>query len=255
NPNGTGLTVFAEDGSPVVWRQPLAAYEDQLFAEEARDCESTVFVAHVRYATTGPAELRNTHPFEQRGRVFAHNGVLGDLKRLEEELGEYMDLVGGDTDSERFFALVTKHADSNGGDVGAAITTAARWAEENLPIYALNVVLATASELWALRYPETHDLFVLRRAAGGPHGGRHLEHASRAGRIRVRSGALAERPAVVVASERMDEDPAWSNLHPGELLHVDASLSVARSVILPEPPRHRLTLDDLGEAAAAQAAR
>jgi glutamine amidotransferase len=210
-----------------------------------------VFLAHIRYASTGGVDQRNTHPFEQRGRVFAHNGILGDLDALDKELGEYADLVGGETDSERFFALVTKHIDRHEGDVTAGISGAARWAAVHLPIFALNVILATPSELWALRYPDTHDLFVLQRAAGGTHGGRHLEHASTAGRIRVRSGSLAERPAVVMASERMDEDPGWRNLRSGELLHVDASLRVTRRVILPEPPRHRLAVHQLSPRAAA----
>ena len=73
-------------------------------------------------------------------------------------------------------------------------------------MFALNVILITATELWALRYPDTHELHVLERAAGGPSGGRHLEHASARGTIRVRSGDLANVPAVVVASEPMDED-------------------------------------------------
>jgi glutamine amidotransferase len=37
------------------------------------------------------------------------------------------------------------------------------------------------TELWALRYPNTHGLFVLQRQAGGTNGTRHLEHASGAG--------------------------------------------------------------------------
>jgi glutamine amidotransferase len=56
---------------------------------------------------------------------------------------------------------------------------------------------------------------------------------------------------VVLASERMDEDPGWRNLASGELLHVDASLRVSRRVILPEQPRHRLTLHQLDPRAAA----
>ncbi|AUM19102.1 class II glutamine amidotransferase [Rhodococcus ruber] len=250
-PDGTGLGTFADDGRPVVEKQPLAAYEDRAFATEAKERRSQTFVAHIRFASTGGLDVGNTHPFEQRGRLFAHNGVLGDLPRLEAELGPYRDLVAGETDSERFFALVTRRIDEHGGDVGAGLTAAVRWAAGNLPVYALNVVLTTATELWALRYPDTHDLFVLERPAGGPHGGRHLEHASEAGTVRVRSGHLARQPAVVVASERMDEDPGWSDLRCGELLHVDGELRVTRTVVVDEPPRHPITLADLDERAAA----
>jgi hypothetical protein len=38
--------------------------------------------------------------------------------------------------------------------------------------------------------------------------------ASPAGTVRVRSGALGTRAAVIVASEQMDEDPRWRMLAP-----------------------------------------
>ncbi|MBB2938081.1 glutamine amidotransferase [Amycolatopsis bartoniae] len=245
-PDGTGLGTFHPDGTPQVEKQPLAAYQDRQFAEEAKDRESATFVAHVRYASTGGLDARNTHPFTQRGRIFAHNGVIGDLDKLDDALGEYRDLVRGDTDSERFFALITHYIDRHDGDVAAGITGAARWVAEHLPVFAINLILTTSTDLWALRYPDTHNLFVLQRAAGGEHGDRHLEHASPEGRIRARSGALADHPAVVVASEKMDENPGWQNLRSGELLHVDGQLTLTRRVILDRPPRHQLTLDDLG---------
>ena len=75
-----------------------------------------------------------------------------------------------------------------------------------------------------MRYPAVHELYVLERAAGGTSGNRHLEHASARGSIRVRSGELARLPAVVVASEQMDEDSGWRALESGELLHVDGGL-------------------------------
>ncbi|WP_244223692.1 class II glutamine amidotransferase [Amycolatopsis circi] len=155
------------------------------------------------------------------------------------------------TPSERFFALVTKETEAHHGNVSAGIAAAARWAAANLPVYAINLILTTPTELWALRYPDTHDLYVLQRCPGGPHGNRHLEHTSTAGRIRARSSSLVDRRAVVVASERMDEDPAWQNLRSGELLHVGPDQTATRRIVLDHPPRHPLTLDDLGSHAAA----
>jgi predicted glutamine amidotransferase len=174
-PDGTGLGTFDADGTPRVDKAPLAAYQDQQFAQEAKERASSTFIAHIRYASTGGLRPENTHPFQQRGRIFAHNGVIEDLPRLEAELGEYRSLVCGDTDSERFFALITRHIDAHGGDIGAGITSAAQWTAANLPLYAINIVLTTPHELFALRYPDTHDLLVLPRAAGGPHRHRHLD--------------------------------------------------------------------------------
>jgi glutamine amidotransferase len=252
-PDGTGLGSFDHDGSPVVSKQPLAAFQDEEFAREAREVSSPTFVAHVRYASTGAISPENTHPFEQRGRLFAHNGVIEDLGRLDDELGDARSLVDGETDSERFFALITREIDRD-GDVSAAIARAAGWIAESLPVFALNLVLISATELWALRYPDVHDLFVLERAAGGPTGARHLDHASARGSVRVRSADLATRPAVVVATEQMDEDAGWHALRSGELLHVGPDLRVTITRVLERPPAHQLTLDDLsGKAASSQA--
>jgi predicted glutamine amidotransferase len=251
-PDGTGLGWF-EGERPRVAKQPLAAYEDQAFAQEAREVTSRTFVSHVRYASTGAVNPKNTHPFEERDRLFAHNGVIEDIDSLEQELGDARSLVQGDTDSERFFALITREIERD-GDVGGAIVRAAGWIAANLPVFALNIVLITATELWALRYPDTHELFELERDAGGPTGQRHLEHASARGSMRVRSGDLASRPAVIVASERMDEDPGWRALESGDLLHVDPDLNVKITRALTEPPAHPLTLADLGVKAAASQA-
>src|SRR5207302_2841094 len=78
DPDGTGVGYYAEDGTPVIAKQPLAAYEDQQFAQEAKEICSRTFVAHVRYASRSPVTFKNTHPFEQDRRLFAHNGVIGE---------------------------------------------------------------------------------------------------------------------------------------------------------------------------------
>ncbi len=253
-PDGTGVGWFDADGRPHIAKQPLAAYEDQAFAREARELESTTFLAHVRHATTGAVEASDTHPFEQRGRLFAHNGVVQDLDRLEHELGDDRALVKGDTDSERLFALVTREIERRNGDVGAGIVAAAQWVAAELRMYAINLILASADGLWALRYPDRNELWVLERGAGGPRGTRHLDAASAAGSVRVRSAALARQPAVIVASEPMDEDPGWRALASGELVHVAPTLKVESTLALDGPAAHQLTLDDLdSRAAAAQA--
>src|SRR5947209_18735655 len=83
NPDGTGIGYYDEADDPVVHKQPLAAYEDQKFAREAREISARTFVAHVRHASGSPVTVRNTHPFVQADRPFAHNGVSADLPRLE----------------------------------------------------------------------------------------------------------------------------------------------------------------------------
>ncbi|MFF4186708.1 class II glutamine amidotransferase [Streptomyces sp. NPDC001691] len=250
DPDGTGLGYFDSDGTPQVRKAPDAAYEDRAFAREARQVCSATFLAHIRLASTGSLTAPNTHPFQQDGRLFAHNGVVEDLAALEAELGEDLSLVAGDTDSERVFALITREVRRARGDIGAGIERATRWIAGQLPVYSLNLILTTPDELWALRYPATHELYVLEREAGGPHGARHLDHSGSAGRMRVHSGDLADAPAVVVASERMDEHPAWRLMEPGELFHVTPEGDAERRIVLPDAPAHPLQLADLSERAA-----
>ncbi|ORV93221.1 class II glutamine amidotransferase [Mycobacterium interjectum] len=247
NPDGTGLGVFDRDGRPQLHKDPIAAWQDSQFATEAHELTGTTFVAHVRYATTGSLDVRNTHPFLQDDRIFAHNGVVEGLDDIDERLRELGTdgLVQGETDSERVFALITGSIRARGGDETAGLLDAVRWLAANAPIYALNVVLSTATDLWALRYPDTHELYVLDR---------HYRHETappefdlRTQRIRARSEHLCTRSSVVFASEPMDDDPRWRPLEPGELVHVDAGLRITHSVVLPDPPVHPLRRADLSE--------
>jgi glutamine amidotransferase len=246
NPDGTGLGWFDADGTPRVDKQPLAGYEDAPFATAARAVSSRTFVAHVRYASTGAVALENTHPFEQHGRLFAHNGALEDLDAIEARLTPATRaLIAGDTDSERLFALITDEIEAAGGDVGTGIAAAVRWAAQNVRLFAINFVLTTPDAVWALRYPEPNELHVLDRPARRE----PLDHRTAAQRIAVRS----EQPgdAVVIASEPMDDDPAWRAIASGELVHVDADCAVTTVQILDAPPAHQLTLADLDAGAKA----
>jgi predicted glutamine amidotransferase len=247
NPDGSGLGVFDDRGRPQVDKQPIAAWQDTEFATEAHDLTGTTFIAHVRYATTGSHEVVNTHPFLQDGRIFAHNGVVEGLAVLDERLGELgtADLVLGQTDSERVFALITASIRARGGDVTAGLVDAMGWLAANVPIYAVNVLLSTATDLWALRYPESHELYVSdRRELRGDH-----QFHLRTNRIRAESQHLQRRPSVVFATEPMDDAARWQLIEPGELVHVDAHLQISRDLVLPDPPRHQLRPADLSPAA------
>jgi glutamine amidotransferase len=247
NVDGSGIGFFDPAGAPVLDKQPAPAYTDAEFLRGARQARSVTFVAHVRYATAGSRTLANTHPFAMRGRIMAHNGGFGELGRLAEQLGPYRDLVEGDTDSERYFALITQQIDAHGGDVAPGIAAAARWIAERLPVSSLNTIVAAAGELWALRYPGQHALHVIERPAGassppGPAttGTRGL-HA-RSTTSSVHAPELHAHPSVVVASEELDGEHGWRMLASGELVHVRADLTVESVMVLPEPPAHLVPL-------------
>ena len=235
NADGSGIGFFDAAGAPVLDKQPEPAFSDEEFVREARQAEATTFIAHVRWATAGGRTVQNTHPFAMQGRIMAHNGGIGELPRLEEQLGSYASLVLGDTDSERYFALITQQTEAHGGDVGAGITAAASWIAEHLPVSSLNTIVATPGELWALRYPAAHALHILERPAGPE---LHVRSATSS----MHAPALKDTPSVVVASEELDGESGWRMLAPGELVHVRPDLSVHSAVVITQPPARLVPL-------------
>lgn len=251
-PDGAGLGWYDEHKRPQRENDTLAAHADIDFVRQARLICSTSSIAHLRFASTGAVSSENTHPFEQNGLLFAHNGEVGEIDRIKQRLSpEFQALVQGQTDSECIFALITQEIAQHDGDVSAAITAAATWVAQHLPVFALNMVLIGPHDLWALRYPARHELHVLDRQAGGTHGDREFVGVGSEGRMRVESPTLAAHRSVVVASEQLDSHPGWSALDPGELLHVGRDLVIRRTLALPAPPARPLGLDDLDERAAA----
>ncbi len=242
NPDGCGVAGFNPNGQVELHKAPVAAWDDPSFASAARRLTSSTFVAHVRHATTGQRRYENTHPFVEGDVAFAHNGALAGLALVEERLGAFRRAVHGDTDSERMFALILKEAGAYHGDLERGITTAARWLVGHVPVLSLNLVVVTPTDLWALRYPDTNELYLLRRNPGGHHGDQNLHGVGQHGGVRVRSSDLRNQPAIVVASERLDENPAWQLVEPGELIHVNRKLGIERKEIIDHPPRHPLTL-------------
>ena len=235
NADGSGVGFFDAAGAPVLDKQPEPAFSDEEFVREAREAKSATFIAHVRWATAGGRTVQNTHPFAMQSRIMAHNGGIGELPRLEEQLGSYASLVLGDTDSERYFALITKQTEAHGGDVGAGITAAASWIAEHLPVSSLNTIVAAPGELWALRYPAAHALHILDRPAG-------LELHVRSATSSMHAPALKDAPSVVVASEELDGESGWRMLAPGELVHIRPDLSVHSAVVITQPPARLVPL-------------
>ena len=179
-------------------------------------------VAHVRAATVGGVAEHNAHPFELVSpvsgtrRVFAHNGTIMESQRILDELRpEYLDLIQGSTDSERFFAFVTQLADDHGGSLGAGLAEAVLWVAAHLPITSVNTLVADGHDLWALRYPTERPLHIAQ-------------------------GQVDGQPYTVVATEPADELHDWVALEPGELVRLRDGEVVDRRVAISSAPARPL---------------
>ncbi|GAA2639482.1 class II glutamine amidotransferase [Actinomadura fulvescens] len=246
-PDGTGLGWFSLGDEPVRDRAPIAAYENADFASAARNVVSHTFVSHVRYASTGAISVHNAHPFDMRDRLFAHNGVVQGLDVLDSWLTDVdRALMEGQTDSEMIFAYITAEIRRAGDTTAGLIAAISRIAAE-LPVYALNILLAEPRRLWALRYPHHNELWVLHPALGG-FGQRHLASGHEPGSLDVAGANGATIPAYVIASEPMSDDPDWRLLEPGELLIVDGLEATSHFPF--DDPAHPLSTEDLSAAEA-----
>ncbi|HEY2656975.1 MAG TPA: class II glutamine amidotransferase [Solirubrobacteraceae bacterium] len=242
NADGYGMAALTANRGMILIRNPVQASEDPAYHHVARRLDAAEMLVHLRYASTGNVSLVNTHPFSQDGRLFAHNGVVGDLDRIEARLGPNRAMVMGDTDSERFFALITLAIREAGGDVRTGVTAAVREVVAEYELYSLNFVLGDLGHIWAFRYPEHNPLHMHRRRRGGPSGAAPLDDTDAAGTLRLRSDDGAVAPLVVIASERISDEPGWEEIQPGELIHVGPDLDVDRETIVSEPPAHPMVL-------------
>jgi predicted glutamine amidotransferase len=242
NADGYGLAALTANRGMILIRNPVRASDDPAYRHVARRLDASEMLVHLRYASTGKVSLLNTHPFSQDGRLFAHNGVVGDLDRIEARLGPNRAMVMGDTDSERFFALITLSIREAGGDVRAGITAAVREMAEEYELYSLNFLLGDIGHIWAFRYPEHNPLHLHRRRQGGPDGASPLDETDAAGTLRLHSADAAQAPLVVIASERISDEPGWEEIQPGELVHVGPDLEIDRETILSGPPAHAMVL-------------
>lgn len=256
-PDGAGIGTFDANGEPHLVRSALAAYLDPTFTRAAQAMSGTSFVAHVRFATEGVLSVANTHPFEQEGRMFAHNGVLRSLDVLDLELERrgVADLVLGTTDSERYFALLTSYLREFPGEMARALRSCLTWLAENVALYCLNCVLATPNEVWAVRYPDTNPLWYLSGHSGT---GSHPAHAD-VGSVRLTSSFWRVQgldPTIntvtVVASERMTDESDWEMVPPGWALHAGPGDSSELIDLGLAPPVHHISHDELGYAGKAQ---
>ncbi|GAW37411.1 hypothetical protein RA2_04494 [Roseovarius sp. A-2] len=106
NRDGWGI-VFADGRDGHIFREPRPASDSALARMTAdSDISCKYLIAHVRRASVGKPELRNTHPFRRiisgQAHHFAHNGTLHGYIDSLTDRSLLSDCVG-DTDSEAAF--------------------------------------------------------------------------------------------------------------------------------------------------------
>ncbi len=209
--SGWGMAVYERgDGAqPKLARFPEAAHADEEFVK-ATELRGRIFNVHVRRATMGELSLENTHPFCLGNYTLGHNGTIVRYPRL---LEPGMRQAEGDTDSEHLFNRLMHDFDPAAPveSLRATLSTTVHCS----PFSGLNILFSDGEKLFAYRL----GMFELHWLA--------------------RPGQL------LVASERVTDEPGWHSVQQDVLLTLDPN-------DLEEPHAERLLGDEIVDAAEIQ---
>jgi predicted glutamine amidotransferase len=225
NPDGWGA-VFYEQNDAYVFREPRPA-SDSAVARLLADCgvASRLILCHIRNATTGPVELRNTHPFvrEIGGRLnsFAFNGNVPGVFDLDLALDRFSPL--GDTDGEFAFCWLIEQLaqtiDAGGWEQKAQALQS--FGDQLASMGPANFLYSDSNRLFAYASRRTHADAV--RSPGLYYNTRHCEGQRKAvscAGLAVNSLADEEQTLTVVASVPLG-DGNWVPFEENQLIVFD----------------------------------
>jgi predicted glutamine amidotransferase len=133
--------------APTLVLEPTQASKSEAFKEVTESSKSDGALLHLRWATAGlPVKSGNTHPFTHGEISFIHNGGVLPATSLEPYIDQ--DLLAqlrGDTDSERYFALIITQMRTLGVVEGAL--AAVRLIKAELNYTSLNAMLLTSTQM------------------------------------------------------------------------------------------------------------
>jgi predicted glutamine amidotransferase len=146
--DGWGMA-WATENAVAVAKAPDPARTSAEFGRLAAEHLSDTGFVHLRQATPGLAVLpENTHPFTDGRIAFGHNGRVVPAASLDSLIPvEMRGLLGGDTDSERYFLAVRSKLRL--GTAGALGATAAEISRSH-EFTSLNAMLVTPEALYAV---------------------------------------------------------------------------------------------------------
>jgi predicted glutamine amidotransferase len=229
--DGWGIAAYGPEPLPTVAHGVGPAHSDPAFHRVSSLVSARTVVAHVRLASVGAVELRNSHPFLHGRWSFVHNGTLKNFERhkasVEALIGpEFRPNIQGTTDSERCFSIFLTRLSARGSidgamrveDVASALAetmglVAAITDEPGQDRSAMNFLVTNGEVMVATRRHRT--LFISE--------GRRREAASN----QLRQGTRLEQ--LIIASEALcGNQTAWTEIPEEEVIGVDGGLVLHR---------------------------
>ena len=212
NADGFGLGWYPSDADPrpALYRSLLPAWADPNLEALGRVAESGLIFGAVRGATIpGSTAYADTPPFQAGPLLFMHNGFIegfhqGPMRALRAQLDDavYASLRGS-SDSETLFGLCRTFLGSKQGPeaLGAAL-------DQTLAALAALNGGAPPKIMASLWLSDGASIAVARWASPG----------TAAPSLHLAEGASGWGGGHLLASEPLDDDPAWRTVDPGQLV-------------------------------------
>ena len=226
NPHGWGIAWFDEKEWHL-YKEPCPLFESIIAKEFIRDwIRGKIIISHVRLSSCGKIKKENTHPWLYKGWAFAHNGTIDDVRELEKLISdEYKDFKG-ETDSERLFHLIVQEINNLEDPVEGIKSAVEKLLKNNISFSSLNFLLSDGNKLYALRYAtkslDYYTLYYIER----PKEGCDLEKLSQETQQLIKMKLAYGERAIIIASEKMSDEPYWKEIPNKHLVIVDSELDI-----------------------------
>lgn len=199
NPHGFGF-VFYENGNPKLIKKPSSFQEEDIEKEDYK-FKSKIIIGHVRFATCGGPNHKNTHPFVKDNWSFAHNGTVIEIKYRP--LNKFK--PEGETDSEYAFCyLLDRIHDKN--DIKEIIKILEKEASEIIKLgnkkVKFNFLLSDGNYLFA--YGHTSLYFVKRES---PFPTVTLKYSKY--KLNLNEIKSPDEKAIIIATEPLTKEENW----------------------------------------------
>ena len=211
-------------------RSPETGAGDLRLTQALAERTSRAQIVHLRMATDGMAcHAENTHPFLADGVAFAHNGSLTPASDIEAHVSPSI-LAGlhGDTDSERYFAVIRSKL-ATGHTLFDAVCRTVAELRPLFPDASMNALILSDDCLVAVHASANaevpHDLFDLSGISD-----QDLPQDHRSAYYLMRSRTLADG-TVIFASSGLDI-VGWDALPAESVTMVDLATLATQTTIL-----------------------
>jgi glutamine amidotransferase len=229
NPDGWGIGWY-ENSLAKVFKRSLSALNDHRFDELSKEVSSKIIIAHVRRGTGGVPSEQNSHPFQYKNWIFAHNGSIDREFLFGLLKDKYRENVKGETDSEVYFYWILQCIEEC-RSVLKGIKKAVKKVITNSHT-GLNFLLSNGVRLYAFRYSnnsrEYYSLYLLRRISFCDDLFKVVSDETGA---LLKSKSLRGEKAVLICSEKLTEEN-WEEIKVASLVTIGQDLNIRIEQIL-----------------------